>query len=44
VTHVGEEFALVLGGERELLGFFFEGLFGLLDFEVFGFYFGFLFG
>ncbi len=44
MAHVGEEFALVLGGERELFGFFFERLLGLLDFQVFGFDFGFLFG
>ena len=34
VRHVGQEFGLVLGGERELLGFFFQGLPRLLDLLV----------
>ena len=34
VRHVGEEFGLVLGGERELGGLFFERAAGLLDFLV----------
>ncbi len=34
VRHVGEEFRLVLGGERELGGLFFQRAAGLLDFLV----------
>ena len=37
VRHVGQELGLVLGGEGELLGLFFEGLAGLLDFLVLAF-------
>ena len=44
VAHVGQEFALVLGGERELLGLFFQRFLGLLDFAVLGFHFGLLLG
>ena len=44
VAHVRQEFALVLRGERELLGLFFERGLGLLDFLVLGFDFGLLLG
>jgi hypothetical protein len=39
MRHIREELALVLGSERELLSFFFERLFGLLNFAVLSFYF-----
>ena len=44
VAHVGQELALVLGGERELLGLFFQRGLGLFDFAVLGFDFGLLLG
>ncbi len=43
VAHVGQEFALVLGGERKLFGLFFQLLLGLLDFAILRLHFGFLF-
>src|SRR5207249_2679827 len=44
VTHVGQEFALVFGGERKLFRFLFERFLGLLDLAVLGFDLGFLLG
>ena len=44
VRHVGEKFGLVLGGERQLGGFFFQGVARLLDFLVFALNLGVLFG
>ena len=44
VAHVGQELALVLRGERQLLGLFFQRLLGLLHFAVLGFDFGLLLG
>src|SRR5262249_52287613 len=44
MAHVRQEFALVLGGERKLLGLFFQRLLGLLHFLVLRFYLGLLFG
>ena len=44
VAHVGQELALVLGGERKLLGLFFQRLLGLLDLAVLGFHFVLLLG
>ena len=42
VTHVGQEFALVLRSQRQLFGLFFQRLLGLLHFLVLGFDFCFL--
>ena len=42
--HVGQELALVLRSERELLGLFFQRLLGLLHFAVLAFHFGLLLG
>ena len=44
VRHVGHEFRLVFGGQRELCGLFFQRLAGLLHFGVLAFDFGVLFG
>ena len=44
VRHVREEFGFVLGGERELLGLFFESAARLLDFLVLALDFGVLLG
>ena len=41
---VGEEFRFVLGGERKLLGLFFNGAAGLVNFLVLTFHFHVLFG
>src|SRR5437763_3203681 len=44
VAHVGQEFALVFGGQSELLGLFFQRLAGLLHFAVLAFHFRVLLG
>ena len=44
VRHVGEEFRLVLGGQRQLLGLFFQGLAGLFHLAVLAFHFDVLIG
>ena len=44
VRHVGQELGLVLRGERQLAGLFFQGAAGLLDFLVLAFHFGVLLG
>ena len=44
VRHVGQEFRLVLRGERQFLGLFFQRAAGLLDFLVLALHFDVLFG
>ena len=44
VRHVGQEFRLVLGGKRQLLGLFFQRAARLLDFLVLAFHFDVLLG
>jgi hypothetical protein len=44
VRHVGQEFGLVLGSQRQLLGFFFQRLAGLFHFAVLAFHFHVLVG
>jgi len=44
VGHIGQELGFVFRGERQLLGFLFQGLPGLLNFGVFAFDFGVLLG
>ena len=44
VRHVGQELRLVLGGQGQLLGLFFQRLAGLFDFDVLAFDFGILMG
>ncbi len=44
VRHVGQEFGLVLGGERQFFGFFFQARRGLFDFLILAFHFDVLFG
>ena len=44
VRHVGQEFGLVLGGQRQFLGLFFQRAASLFDFLVLAFHFDVLFG
>ena len=44
VAHVGQELALVFGGERQLFGLLFQRRLGLLHFAVLGFHFVLLLG
>ena len=44
VAHIGQEFRLVFGGQRQLAGLFFQGAAGLFDFLVLALHFDILLG